>query len=147
MHCLELLYCKNYSELAKIFILRQTIQNAPGLNRGLPSNFWWLRSVNHMKSLEECVMYTENPILVQRIFTNRLNMRLAQAWHEKAAHWVETDSPVKKKFWGQFMLTVFLRYTSTLDYWFLWKRYKCKQCDQLPNPRSKFCSSIEETQF
>ena len=26
------------------------------LNRGLLSNFWWLRSANHVKFTEECVM-------------------------------------------------------------------------------------------
>ena len=34
----------------------QIKQNAPGLNRGLSSNFWWLRSANHVKFTEECMM-------------------------------------------------------------------------------------------
>ena len=34
-------------------------QSAPGLNKGLSSNFWWLRTVNHVKFTEECVMCME----------------------------------------------------------------------------------------
>ena len=34
---------------------------AAGLNRGLTSNFWWLRRANHLKFTEQCVMCTEKP--------------------------------------------------------------------------------------
>ena len=34
-------------------------QSAPGLNRGLSSNFWWLKSANHVKFTEECDPYKE----------------------------------------------------------------------------------------
>ena len=35
-------------------------------NRALSSNFWWLRSTNHVKFTEECVMNTEKHVLVKR---------------------------------------------------------------------------------
>ena len=34
----------------------QINQRTLGLNRGLSSNVWWLRSANHIKSTKECVM-------------------------------------------------------------------------------------------
>ena len=48
-------------------------QSTPGLNRGLSSNFWWLRSISHVKFTEEGVMYMKKHVLVNKIFTNRLN--------------------------------------------------------------------------
>ena len=39
-------------------------------------NFWWLRSVNYMK-FKECVMCTEKHVLVQKMFTDGLNMGLS----------------------------------------------------------------------
>ena len=43
-------------------------QNAQSLNRGLSSNFWWLRSANHVKCTEEGVMCTEKNILVKNVY-------------------------------------------------------------------------------
>ena len=42
---------QNYSKMAVNQIMHQ------GLNRGLSSNFWWLRIVNPMKCTKECVMW------------------------------------------------------------------------------------------
>ena len=50
--------------------------SAPGLNRGLPSNFCWLKSANHVKFIEECLMGVEKHVLVKKIFTDGLNMGL-----------------------------------------------------------------------
>ena len=43
-------------------------QSAPGLNRGMSSNFLWLKSVNQIKFTEECVMCLEKQILVKNIY-------------------------------------------------------------------------------
>ena len=52
-------------------------QSAPGLNRSLSSNFWWLKRENHVKFTEECFMFTEKPVLVKKkMFTYGLNMGL-----------------------------------------------------------------------
>ncbi len=73
-------YSKNYFNLIKIFF--EVIQNnsksnnAPGLNRGLSSNYWWLRIANHMKFTEEWIICTEKHVLVKKIFTNEQNMSL-----------------------------------------------------------------------
>ena len=85
----------------------QIKQSPPGLNRGLSSNFWWLRSAHHEKFTEECVMHTEKHVLVKRMFTNEQNMGLPQlTWVEKTVHWMETHRPSnKEKVW--IMLIVF----------------------------------------
>ena len=47
-------------------------QSVPGLNRGLSSDFRWLRSANHVKLTKECMMCTEKYILVnKKMSTNR----------------------------------------------------------------------------
>ena len=54
----------------------KTNQTAPGLKRGLSSNFWWLRSANHEKYIEEYMLYMEKHAKVKKIFTSRLNIGL-----------------------------------------------------------------------
>ena len=62
----------------------QANQSASGLNRGLLSNFWWLRSANHVKFTEECMMFMEKYVLGTKMFTNGLNMGLPlQDWEAK----------------------------------------------------------------
>ena len=41
-------------------------QSVSGLNRGLSSNFSWLRNANHVKFMQECVMCMEKHILVKK---------------------------------------------------------------------------------
>ena len=52
----------------KIFVLcskwRQIKKSAPGLSRGLSSNFWWLRIEQHERFIDECGMSTEKYDLV-----------------------------------------------------------------------------------
>ena len=64
---LKLIYSKNYFNLSEIFVLSlfKTVANlsAPGWNRVLSSNLWWLKSVNGMKFTEEYVMHTEKHVL------------------------------------------------------------------------------------
>ena len=45
-------------------------------NSELSSKFYWLRSVNHVKFTEECMICTEKHVLVKNIFTNEVNMSL-----------------------------------------------------------------------
>ena len=53
----------------------EAIQNrsSTGKNRGMSTNFCWLRSANHVKFPEECLMCTEKHVLGEKMFTNRLN--------------------------------------------------------------------------
>ena len=37
-----------------------------GLNRGLSSNSWWLRSAKYLKFTEECVILREKHVLVKK---------------------------------------------------------------------------------
>ena len=71
LYCLELVYSKNYLISQKYFFWGyskwlQIKQNVSGLQRGLLSNFWWLKSVNQVKFSEECVMGTEKNVLVKK---------------------------------------------------------------------------------
>ena len=52
-------------------------QSALELNRGLSSNFWWLRSANHVKFTEECVKCMEKYVLGKKMFTTRLKLGFA----------------------------------------------------------------------
>ena len=69
-----------------------------GLNRGLSSNVWCLRSANHVKFSEECMTCTEKHVLVDNLLTSVFKMGLPQqAWVEKTVNWVDIiDSLVKK---------------------------------------------------
>ena len=72
-------------------------QNAPGLNRGLSSNFYWLRSANHMKFPEECVICIE-ACFSQKMFTNRIIMDLPGS-KRQSMKWKHINSQVKKSSW------------------------------------------------
>ena len=48
----------------KVFKMKVN-HSAPGLNRVLSSNFWWLKSAKHVKFTEECVICTEKHVLVK----------------------------------------------------------------------------------
>ena len=65
-----LVYSKHYFTLAGIFVLRlfkmSANQSAPGLNRGISSNFWLLESANNVKFTEEFVMCTEKYVFVKK---------------------------------------------------------------------------------
>ena len=87
MPCLELVYAKNYFSLSDIFVLRLfkmvANQRTPGLIRSLSSKYWWLRSVNHEKFIDEC--------LLRSMFSNELYMCVSlRAWVRKKVHWEET---------------------------------------------------------
>ena len=63
---------------AKIILISQTYlfwcyskwqqikENAPGLNKGLSSNFCWLWNTNHVKSIKECVLCMKKHVLVKK---------------------------------------------------------------------------------
>ena len=80
LHCLKLVYSKNYFNLTKIFVLRlfKMVTNQTGSNRGLLSNFWSLKSTNHKKFTEECEMCMEKHVLIKKMFANGPNMDLPQ---------------------------------------------------------------------
>ena len=64
--------------------------NTPGKNKCQSSNFCWLRSVNHVKFTEECVMHVDKYILV-KMFTNGLNMSFPlRACVKMTVHGMET---------------------------------------------------------
>ena len=107
---------------------QQIKQCVPGLNRGLCLSFWWLRSANHMKFTEECVICIEKLVLVKRIFINWLTMGLHHKPELKrqSMEWKHTDFPVKKMFWVQQLVrkTAFYEKKEPIT-WFPWKR--CQQ--------------------
>ena len=78
----------------------QIKQSAPGLYRGLSSNFQCLRSV---KFMEECIISTKKCGWVKK----SLQMDLTWVCHYNpeskrlSIEWKYTNSPVKKKFWAQ----------------------------------------------
>ena len=41
-------------------------KDAPSLNRGLSSNFCWLRNANHVKFTEECVICRQKHVLIKK---------------------------------------------------------------------------------
>ena len=70
MHCLKLVYRKNYFNPTKIFVLRllKIVENqrVPGLNRGPSSNLLLLRRTNHVNFTEECGMCSKKNVLVKK---------------------------------------------------------------------------------
>ena len=50
--------------------LQELRQSASGINRGLSSHFWWLRSENNMKLTKKFLMCTERHVLVKTMFLN-----------------------------------------------------------------------------
>ena len=72
----------------------ECIQNSGNLNRILSSDFWWLRSANHVKFIEEFVMCIGKQVLVRKFFTKGLNVSLPlQIWVEKTVHEMKTNWP------------------------------------------------------
>ena len=113
LHCLELVYSKNYFNFTKMFVLKLfkivANQSTPGWNRSLSLNFWWLKSANYVKFTD---VYGE-ACFNQKMFTYGLNIDLPlQAWIKKTVHEVETYCLLKKKFQvlqsvKEMMLTMF----------------------------------------
>ena len=70
LHSLELVHCKDYFNQAKMFLgyseWLKIKESASGLNRSISSNFLWLRSANHVKFTEECVMCRKKHVLVKK---------------------------------------------------------------------------------
>ena len=131
---MQLVYHKNYCSLAEIFFtLFKTMTNKTEcLNRGLPSNFWWLRSANYMKCTEECVTCTMKHILVQKIFTNWPNMclllraQLKQRIHGVETHWSSGKKVMGAAFSKENNADSLLAHERTYLYWFVLKRCNCK---------------------
>ena len=74
--------------------------SAPGLNSGQASNFWWLKSSNHVKFSEEYGMWMAKHFLGKRKSPNGLNMDLAtESLIQKDSSWSGNRlTLVKKKF-------------------------------------------------
>ena len=114
----------------------EAIQNGGKLNsvfsdlkRNLSSNLYGLKSANHMKFSEECVMCIEKHVSIKKIFTNELNMNLPlQAWITKTVYGVETQwLSCKQKVLGTAVSKEsdtdnLLKHERTHHYWFLWKK-------------------------
>ena len=64
----------------------QIKQNALDLNRGLSSKFWWLKSANHVKFAEECVMYMH--VLIKDVYKSVKHM-FATHKPELKRHFIE----------------------------------------------------------
>ena len=134
---MELVYCKNYFNLTKIFDLRlfkmTENQSFPGLNKGLSLNFWCLWSFNYVEFTKECVMCMEEHILIKRVLMNGLNMGLPLwSWVEKIVHglethWLSGKEKVPSITSKEGHSDSLLGHERIHHYWFLWKRYNCKQ--------------------
>ena len=109
-----------------------------GVNRGLSSNFWWLRSTNHVKFTEQYDVYREacvspkNPYKWAKLKFATMNLS------QKDSQWsINILTPVKKKVPGAVVCKKghadsVMRHERTHYYWFLWKSCNCKQCFLLP---------------
>ena len=64
-------------------------QSAPGLNRRLLSNFWWLRSANYVKFTEEYMIYTEKHVLLKNV---NICFKHGFGWGNKSIEWKHTVS-------------------------------------------------------
>ena len=107
-------------------------QSALDLNRGLSSNFWWLRDANHVRFTDECALCTEKHVLVTQIFTNELSMELP-CWNwveKKTANGVETFRLTSKEKFPfaasskEGLANSILGHEMTHLYWYLWKEQK-----------------------
>ena len=63
-YCLELVYCNNYFNFAEIFLwlfkIKANQKDFPRIKHMFLMKFWWLRSANHEKSLEKCLICTDD---------------------------------------------------------------------------------------
>ena len=75
-------------------------QSNSSLNRGLSSNFWQLKSANHMKFKEECGVGTEKHVLVKEFFFKWVKRSFATTSLSQKKKKTVHDSPVNKKFPG-----------------------------------------------
>ena len=94
-----MVYDKNYFNRLKYFFWgyskwRKIKQRSPGLNRGLSSDFCWLRTVNHVKFTERVVCKEKHILVKNRCITTNLSWK-DSLWRGN------NDSAVKKKFWAQ----------------------------------------------
>ena len=80
--------CLSYFDSTKRFVSMlfkiDANQRSPDLNRGVSSNLCCLRISNHVKFIQECVMYMQKHVFIKRMLTNDLNMGLSQrTWVKK----------------------------------------------------------------
>ena len=78
-------------------------QSAPGLNRGLSSNFWWLSCANNVKFTEECVMCTRKHLLVKKNvyqWTKHWFVTMSLSWNENSLNGNKLTLWLKKKVVG-----------------------------------------------
>ena len=101
---MEFIYSKNVLISQKYlfwgyWISQQIKQSAPGLNRGLLTNFWRLKSANYVKFTELYVMCTKRHVLAKNnVFSKWVKNWICHKFESK--RFVESkhiDSPVKKK--------------------------------------------------
>ena len=85
---------------------RQTKQNAPGLNRGLLYNLWWLKSANHVKFTKESVMCKIKNIYkwAKQVFATTNMSRK------------DTDFLVNRKSWAQWSVKKVMKGPTTIDF-------------------------------
>ena len=125
------------------------VPNQIDLNRGLSSNFCWLRSANQVKFTEECMMCSQKHVLRKKC------LQISSTWlghyepelKNQSIEWKHTDSDkenilvavVSKD--GQ--AGSLLRHERIHHYQFPCKRYNCKQCFILTTLKAKFPFFIE----
>ena len=125
----RLIYHKstNYLNHTKILIFRLfktgANRSAPDFKRVPTSHFWWLKSANHVKFPEKCVM--EKHVLVKKIFTNRFIWTWVKRWSMEWNHTL-INKVLDVGIYKEAHADSLLGYERTLHYWFLWNRCSCK---------------------
>ena len=77
----------------------QIKQSATDLNRGLTSEFWWLKSANHMKCTQECVMCRLKHVWVKEMSANPKSTKTV---HEVEIHWLFEEENIPRLAISQF---------------------------------------------
>ena len=139
MHCLELIYNKNYFNLAKIFALRlfkmAINQSAPGLNRVIK---FWVAVKCKTCEIYRCDVFRE-AYSSQKMFTNGLNMglplqiRVKKTIHQVKTHWLSSKEKVLGTVFSQKGHTEsLLRQERAHHNSFPWKKCNSKQYFLVP---------------
>ena len=82
----------------QLFCLRQfKMAESQTESWGLSTYLWWLRSANHVKFTKECLICTENNVLVEKMYKWAIHKIATMSLNEETAYWTKyTDPPVEK---------------------------------------------------
>ena len=122
MHFLELVYSKNYFNLAKVFVLRliKMAKNQTECSR-LDQRF--LMKILVTENCKSCEINWRMLYVCRRLFTNGLNMGLP-LWVEKTVggvdtHWLSGNEkiPSVKEFMLTVLIKIYIKFTLFIEYY------------------------------